>query len=67
MHYLIFLLFVIVSSLALKLCLNKRLTGFKSGHELTEARQAILLKEHLKLKDINEALSRNVQNLIEFY
>ena len=67
MYHLIFLFFAVISSLALKLFLDRRLRRSKSGYALTEARQDILSKEHQRLKHINEASSRNVQNLIEFY
>ena len=67
MHYLIFLFFIIISVLVLKLWLDKRLKRFKSDYELTEKNQAEFLKEFQELKQTNNRLSGDVQNLIEFY
>ena len=67
MHYLIILTLAIISILSLKLYLNMRLRISRSHCQITERRHAILSKEHQIIKDLNEASSRNVQDLIEFY
>ena len=61
------LFFAIISSLALKLWLDKRLKKFKSNCELIKSSHDILLKEHRELNEINARFQENVQNLIEFY
>lgn len=67
MYGLIFLFFAIISSLALKFWLDRRLRSSTSVYESTKNDHAILLKEHQELKDVNTTLSDNVKNLIEFY
>ncbi len=69
MRYLIFFFFsfAIISGLALKLWLGKRLRRFKSDYGLIKSQHAILSKEWRERKDANARLSENVQNLVEFY
>ncbi len=67
MHYVIFFLFAITSTIALKLWLDKKLIKSKSDYNSSENRHKILFREYQELKRINVGLTENVQDLVDLY